>query len=102
MRTPKQSPRALESEILWSSDIQRDNRISERCFRNWVVAGRFPKPDGNIAGRNFWRRATYAQWQSELLAGKFSQNRLGRLARRGAPAVEAGKANRPRASVQAA
>ena len=85
MRNTVKSPNPLESEILWSGDIQRDNRISERCLRNWVVAGRFPKADGNMAGRNFWRRSTYAKWQTDVLAGKFSQSRLRTLARHVAP-----------------
>lgn len=83
--TVRHSPKSIESEILWSGDIQRATRISERCLRNWVVAGRFPKPDGNMAGRHFWRRSTYTQWQTEVLAGKFSQSRLRTLARHLAP-----------------
>jgi hypothetical protein len=63
------------SERVWSFDVIRDNRISDRCLRKWIVAGRFPKPDGNMAGRNFWLRATYNRWQADVLAGRFSQQR---------------------------
>jgi hypothetical protein len=37
--------------------------------------GRFPPPDGNLNGRNFWLRATYERWRSEVLSGRYSQQR---------------------------
>lgn len=64
-----------DSERLWSFDIVRDNRISDRCLRKWISSERFPRPDGNIAGRNFWLRSTYRQWQTDALAGRYSQPR---------------------------
>jgi hypothetical protein len=63
------------SERLWSFDIVRDNRISDRCLRKWIASERFPRPDGNIAGRNFWLRSTYRKWQADALSGRFSQTR---------------------------
>jgi hypothetical protein len=49
--------------------------VTDRCLRKWVALGRFPAPDGNLNGRNFWLSATYAAWRADVLAGKFSQRR---------------------------
>ena len=68
-------PNDISSERIWSFDVTRDNRISDRCLRKWIAAARFPKPDGNIAGRNFWLGSTYRQWQADALSGRFSQHR---------------------------
>jgi hypothetical protein len=60
---------------IYSADVTSDNNISDRCLRKWIVAGRFPAPDGNLNGRNFWLASTYARWQADVLAGRYSQQR---------------------------
>jgi hypothetical protein len=60
---------------VWSKDITTDNRIVDRSLRKWVVTGRFPPPDGNLNGRNFWLRSTYEHWKADVLAGRYSQRR---------------------------
>jgi hypothetical protein len=59
----------------WSGDIRADNSITDRCLRKWVELGRFPAPDGNLNGRNFWLRSTYEQWKADVLAGRYRQQR---------------------------
>jgi len=63
------------SKRVYSADIIADNKVTDRCLRKWVVSGRFPAPDGNLNGRNFWLASTYKRWQAEVLAGKYSQQR---------------------------
>ncbi len=60
---------------LWSADILRAENIGGRGLRKWISLGRFPKPDGNLAGRNFWFRRTYERWRLAVAAGKYSQTR---------------------------
>ena len=62
-----------DAERIWSSRILQDNDISDRSLRNWVVAGKFPPPDGNLNGKNFWLRETYQQWKADVLAGRYSR-----------------------------
>ena len=64
-----------ETERLWSSLITQDNNVTDRCLRKWIATGRFPAPDGNLNGRNFWLRSTYERWKADVLAGKYSQQR---------------------------
>jgi hypothetical protein len=60
---------------VWSREILDDQKVTDRCLRNWVTNGKFPPPDGNLNGRNFWLRATYERWKADVLAGRFSQRR---------------------------
>jgi len=34
---------------------------------------RFPPPDGNLNGRNFWKASTYQKWKADALAGKYGR-----------------------------
>jgi hypothetical protein len=63
------------TRLVYSIDIASDNGITSRCLRKWIQKGRFPPPDGNLHGRNFWLRSTYERWQADVLAGKYSQPR---------------------------
>jgi hypothetical protein len=47
------------------------------------VADKFPPPDGNLGGRNFWFRSSYAKWQADVLAGRYRrESNLSRKSRR--------------------
>ncbi len=63
------------AQRVYTSCITAENRITGRCLRKWVAAGRFPSPDGNLNGRNFWLVSTYESWKAEVLAGRYSQRR---------------------------
>jgi hypothetical protein len=52
---------------VYASRILADNGVTGRCLRKWVSAGRFPKPDGNLNGRNFWLTATCRAWEADVL-----------------------------------
>ena len=56
----------LGNDRVWSSDIRRAEKIGDRGFRKWISEGRFPRPDGNLFGRNFWLRATFLLAQRPL------------------------------------
>jgi hypothetical protein len=71
------------SKRIYSADVTSDNNITDRCLRKWIVNGRFPPPDGNLNGRNFWLPETYRAWQADVLAGRYSQQR-----RPGAPSAD--------------
>lgn len=68
---------------VWSQEIRRNENIGDRGLRKWVASHRFPPPDGNLNGRNFWFRSTYERWKADVIAGKYSQRR-----RPGFPAAE--------------
>ena len=68
---------------LWSPEIRRAENIGDRGFRKWVAIGRFPAPDGNLNGRNFWLRSTYERWKADVLAGRYAKHR-----RPGQPSTE--------------
>jgi hypothetical protein len=68
---PMSSNIELGNDRVWSSDIRRAEKIGDRGFRKWISEGRFPRPDGNLFGRNFWLRATYEQWRADVMAGRF-------------------------------
>lgn len=63
------------ADRLWSGNVTSDLSITGRCLRKWVSSGRFPQPDGNLNGRNFWLRSTYEQWKADVLAGRYRQQR---------------------------
>lgn len=63
------------NDRIWSGEIRRAENIGDRGFRKWIAAGRFPAPDGNLNGRNFWLRSTYERWKKDVLAGRYSQHR---------------------------
>lgn len=65
----------LSDPRIYSAEITANNLVTTRCLRKWIAAGRFPAPDGNLHGRNFWLLSTYQRWQQEVLAGKFKQER---------------------------
>lgn len=62
-----------DSEIVWGHIILKDVCITDRGLRKWIAGGIFPKPDGNLNGRNFWKRETYKRWQADVLAGKYAK-----------------------------
>jgi hypothetical protein len=62
-------------QLIYMPDIRADNRVTDRCVRNWIASGRFPPPSGNLNGRNFWTLDVYRQWQAELQAGKYALHR---------------------------
>lgn len=66
---------ALDDPHIYSSEITAKNGVTTRCLRKWIATGRFPTPDGNLHGRNFWFLSTYRRWQQDVLAGKFAQTR---------------------------
>jgi hypothetical protein len=70
-----QSPPSNPEQRVYASRILTDNDITDRCLRKWIAVGRFPKPDGNLNGRNFWLMSTYKRWEAEVLAGRYSQQR---------------------------
>ena len=59
--------------LVFMREIRRDNAVTDRCVRKWIAAGKFPQPDGNRCGRNFWLRKTYRRWQEHVLAGGLKQ-----------------------------
>jgi hypothetical protein len=63
------------NERIWAREIRLSEHIGDRCLRKWIREQRFPQPDGNLNGRNFWHRATYEAWKSDVLAGKYRQQR---------------------------
>lgn len=69
------SPLKTSEDRIWSREILDAENIGDRGFRKWVASGRFPKPDGNLNGRNFWLRSTYESWKVDVLAGHYAQNR---------------------------
>jgi len=65
-----------DEPIVYAPEIRELNgKITDRALRKWIELGRFPKPDGNINGRNFWLASTVRQHRADMLAGKFSQLR---------------------------
>lgn len=60
---------------IYSARIQHDEEIGDRGLRKWIATGKFPPPDGNLHGRNWWYPATYRRWQEDVAAGRFSQAR---------------------------
>jgi hypothetical protein len=64
-----------DSERIYAADILRAERITDRCLRNWISRDRFPAPDGNIHGRNYWRSETYQKWREDVAAGRYAQAR---------------------------
>ena len=75
---------AQADDRVWSQEIRRNENIGDRGFRNWIAVGKFPAPDGNLNGRNFWLRSTYERWKADVLAGRYS-----RRCRPGTPASAA-------------
>jgi hypothetical protein len=65
----------VDTRRIYTANIIRDNSITDRCLRKWIASNRFPPPDGNLNGRNFWLESTYARWQADVLAGRYSQHR---------------------------
>jgi hypothetical protein len=62
-----------DGPLVFMSEIVRDNAVTDRGVRKWQANDKFPRPDGNLNGRNFWRRATYCLWQADVLAGRYSR-----------------------------
>lgn len=65
-------------QFIFSSDVTRENRVTDRSLRKWIAAGRFPPPDGNLNGRNFWFEKTYRVWRDDVVAGKYARQRFSR------------------------
>lgn len=69
-------PNADDGKMIFSGPIREDNGgITDRCLRKRIAAGKFPRPDGNLNGRNFWLLGTYRRWKADVFAGKFRQGR---------------------------
>jgi hypothetical protein len=62
---------ADDTPFVFMPEIMTDNCIGDRGIRKWQSSGKFPPPDGNLNGRNFWRRSTYRKWQIDVLAGRY-------------------------------
>jgi hypothetical protein len=69
------APHPPPEDRVWSREIRRNEQIGERCLRQWLANGKFPPPDGNLLGRNFWLRSTYERWKADVLAGRYSRRR---------------------------
>ena len=65
----------VPGERVWAREILNTERIGDRCLRYWITDGRFPHPDGNLNGRNFWFRPTYETWKADVAAGRYRQQR---------------------------
>jgi hypothetical protein len=77
------TPPIEDGPLVFVSEITRDNDVTDRGVRKWITGGKFPQAEGNLNGRNFWRRSTYRQWQADVLAGKYRKaSNLNREARR--------------------
>jgi hypothetical protein len=57
--------------FVFMQQIKTECNVTDRGVRKWIQKGRFPKPDGNLNGRNFWLPETFAQWKADALAGKY-------------------------------
>ncbi len=66
---------ASPTDKIRTTQICATEGVGDRCLRQWIAKGRFPAPDGNLNGRNFWLRSTYERWKAEVLDGKFCQRR---------------------------
>lgn len=64
---------AEDERLVFVAEIVKDLSLTQRGLRKWILAGKFPQPDGNLYGRNFWQLATYRQWKNGALAGKYSR-----------------------------
>lgn len=75
------SSSALQSpqDKIWASQIWTAEGVTDRGFRKWIVKGTFPKPDGNVNGRNFWLRSTYERWRADVLVGRYAVRRRPRF-----------------------
>jgi hypothetical protein len=62
-----------QSPFVFMAEVTRDCDVTARAVRKWLEKGHFPQIDGNLHGRNFWRRETYHCWQVEALAGRFAK-----------------------------
>ncbi len=69
------SDSVLDDPLLSTAAITDDLGITSRGLRKQIEGGRFPAPDANINGRNFWRSSTYRVWKTAALAGQFAQRR---------------------------
>ena len=68
--------------FIFARQILDDQKITDRGLRKWIAQERFPRPDGNLNGRNFWQPETYKRWQEDVLKGKY--RRVSRLCRNSA------------------
>lgn len=64
-----------EGGFVFMAEITRDLKVTDRGVRKWISTERFPRPDGNLNGRNFWLTSTYQRWKSDVLAGRYRQHR---------------------------
>ena len=72
-------------QFVYMADICRDLNVTDRCVRKWVATGRFPPPDGNLNGRNFWFHSTRQRWKADVRAGKYRVERIPTGLRPGSP-----------------
>lgn len=71
----KRIPAKTTGILVYTDRITADYDITDRSLRRWIREGRFPKPDGNLNGKHYWRRSTYRDWQRNVLAGKYGRPR---------------------------
>ena len=66
------SPLADDEQLVFSPAICAEyGGVTDRALRKWISKGRFPQPDGNLNGRNFWLARTVRQHKADVLAGRY-------------------------------
>jgi hypothetical protein len=68
-----------DHSIVFGAMIDAELKISTRTRRDWIAKGILPPPDGDLMGRAFWRLETYQRFKSDVMANRFSRERLPRL-----------------------
>jgi hypothetical protein len=69
---PKSNATSIDdAPLVFVPEITRDNGVTDRAVRMWITKGKLPPADGNLNGRNFWRRSTHRNWQADVLAGVY-------------------------------
>jgi predicted DNA-binding transcriptional regulator AlpA len=69
----KRNATAGHDRFIYTNHILAHLGISDRCLRKWVKDGRFPRPNGNLHGRNFWLISIYRRWVAAVMAGRFGR-----------------------------
>lgn len=63
----------VSDKLIPRTFITSDREITDRALRKQIRSNRFPPPDANINGRNYWLTSTYLKWKEAALAGKFAK-----------------------------
>lgn len=64
---------SINDPLLSTATITADLNVTDRCLRKRVASGRFPAPDANIEGRNYWLTSTYRKWKESAISGAFAR-----------------------------